>query len=263
MILRGLRLNALGVMALAERDLRRFFRQRSRIAGALGQPLLLWAIYGVGLGSAFSVRGAESVNYLQYLYPGVLVMIVLFTAIFSTMSIIEDRHSGFLQLALASPLSRISIALGKATGSTLVALFQGGVFLLFVGLAGYEVARVSWGMLLFVLVVGALGLTSLGFAFAWTLDSVQGYHAVMMLLLMPMWILSGSMFPPGAGVLGRLMQWNPMSYVVDGVRRSLSGGQLPAGLTVASSAAVDVAVLGSFSLLALLAAAFVCARKRR
>lgn len=257
----GLALDLRAALALAGRDLRRFFRQKSRIAGALGQPLVLWAIYGLGLGGSFRVAGAERVSYLQYLFPGVLVVIVLFTAIFSTMSVIEDRHAGFLQVALVAPMSRGAIALGKALGGAAIALAQGAVFLALAPLAHYRYADIAWGNLALVLSLGAIGITAIGFAFAWALDSIPGYHGVMMLLLVPMWVLSGAMFPVGTSAFGSVMRANPMTYVVDGVRHALAGGDAPEAL-FAASAATDLAVVAAFAAVSIVAATAVCARRR-
>ncbi len=233
------------------------------MVGALGQPLLFWSIFGLGLGGAFRVPGAEGLDYLEYFYPGVLVMIVLFTSIFSTMSVIEDRHAGFLQLALVAPASRLALVLGKTLGGTAIALVQAAVFLCFAKLAGFDPARVAWLSLAAVLIAGAVGLTALGLALAWLLDSVQGYHAVMSLLLIPMWVLSGAMFPAAhsAPVLGSLMRWNPMTYIVCATRRALAGGEVPDALAIATPA-VELVVVVAFAVIALGACVAVCSRRR-
>ena len=116
------------VRVLWWRDLARFFRQPSRLAGALGQPILFWLIIGTGMASTFRMPGADAaVGYLQFFYPGVVLMVVLFAAIFTTVSVIEDRHAGFLQAVLAGPGSRAALVLGKTLGSASVALTQAGI----------------------------------------------------------------------------------------------------------------------------------------
>ena len=177
------------------RDLVRFFRQPSRLAGALGQPVIFWLVIGSGLAATFRMPGAE-VGYLEFFYPGVLLMVVLFAAIFTTVSVIEDRHAGFLQAVLAGPGSRAALVLGKAAGSASVALSQAALFLALAPGAGIQLLRVDWPLLLAALALAALGLAALGFAVAWTVDSVQGYHALQMTLLVPLWVVSGAMFPP-------------------------------------------------------------------
>src|SRR6185436_17519936 len=113
------------ISVLVRRDLTRFVREKTRVAGALLQPLLFWLMIGSGMASTFVLPGARSVGYLEYFYPGVLVMVVLFTAIFTTMSVIEDRHSGFLQAVLVAPGSRAALVIGKCLGAATVAFVQG------------------------------------------------------------------------------------------------------------------------------------------
>ena len=114
------------VAALAGRDLRRFFRQPSRVVGSAAQPLILWAVLGAGFTGSFRPGGGAGVGYLQYFYPGVVVLTLLFTAIFSTISVIEDRHHGFLQAVLAAPVSRVALVLGKSLGGVAIATIQVG-----------------------------------------------------------------------------------------------------------------------------------------
>jgi ABC-2 type transport system permease protein len=218
------------IAVLWRRDLIRFFRQKSRVFGALAQPLLFWLILGSGLAGTFALQGG-GMDYRQYFFPGVVVMIVLFTSIFSTMSVIEDRHGGFLQAVLAAPAPRASIVLGKSLGGATIALMQAALFLVLAPLAGFDLGVVSWGPLALILLLTAVGLTALGFAIAWWLDSTQGYHAVMSVVLIPAWVLSGAMFPVtgAAGWLRVVMAANPATYAVAGVRRALHGGALPAG----------------------------------
>ncbi|HSY39901.1 MAG TPA: ABC transporter permease, partial [Polyangia bacterium] len=122
--------------ALAGRDLRRFFRQPSRIVGSAAQPLILWAVLGAGLGGSFRPAGGSGVDYLSYFYPGVVVLTLLFSAIFSTISVIEDRHHGFLQAVLAAPVSRASLVLGKTLGGVAIASMQAAILLALAPLAG-------------------------------------------------------------------------------------------------------------------------------
>ena len=161
------------IRVLVVRDMVRFFRERTRVVGALLQPLIFWGIIGSGMSIAFRLPAASGVNYLEYFFPGVVVMVVLFTAIFTTMSVIEDRHSGFLQAVLVAPGSRAAVVLGKCLGASAVALVQGALFLLLLPLAGFEFAAVSWGTLGACLVLTCFALCTMGFAVAWWLDSSQ------------------------------------------------------------------------------------------
>jgi daunorubicin resistance ABC transporter membrane protein len=253
------------VLALAGRDLRRFFRQPSRVVGSLAQPLILWAVLGGGLAGSFRPGGggASGVGYLQYFYPGIVVLTMLFTAIFSTISVIEDRHHGFLQAVLAAPVSRTSLVLGKTLGGVAIASLQAAALVALAPLAGFTLGAVSWPLLAAALLLSAVGFTALGFAMAWWIDSTQGYHAVMMVALIPLWMLSGAVFPPSGGSrwLRALMTADPMTYTVSAVRRALHGGALADGLLPGGTAAGELAVVAAFALVAVTAAVVLCRRR--
>jgi len=256
-----MRLNVATVGVLVSRDLRRFFRQMSRVVGALVQPLIFWLVIGSGMASSFRMPGAEGVGYVQYFYPGIVMLVVLFTSIFTTMSVIEDRHKGFLQAVLVAPASRTALVLGKTLGGVAIALMQAAIFLALAPLAGFDARSIEWAQLLVLLVGIGVGLSSMGFAIAWWLDSTQGYHVVMSVLLIPLWILSGAMFPMTTGPkwILAISRANPMAYAVAGVRRALYGGAPPGG--AATSAAVELGVTLGFALVAVLVAARVCSRR--
>jgi len=223
----GVRRFCLAAGTLWRREIVRFLRQRSRVVGALGTPLMFWLVIGAGIGRSFKSDDAPGAgNYLQYFYPGTLLLILLFTAIFSTISIIEDRREGFLQGVLAAPVSRGAIVLGKLLGGATLATLQGAVFLALAPLAGLHLAPLSALALLAVMFLVALGLTGLGFMIAWPMESTQGFHAVMNLFLMPLWLLSGALFP-GSGaspVLQWIMRVNPLTYNLQLIRGFFYGG---------------------------------------
>ncbi len=212
------------VWMLAWREWVRFFRQRNRVIGALGQPILFWLLFGTGMHAAF--RGGDQ-NFMTFYLPGTVALILLFTAIFTTISIIEDRREGFLQSVLVAPVPRWTIAAGKIFGGAAIAWLQACIFL---GLALATGSVPLGGALVGVLVlmaVAALALTALGVFFAWPMESTQGFHAIMNLVLMPLWLLSGAFFPiPQPGVESPLGQWlmhwlmrcNPLSYTIGGLR---------------------------------------------
>jgi ABC-2 type transport system permease protein len=249
------------VGVLWRRDLLRFFRQPSRLAGALGQPILFWLIIGSGMAGTFRMPGG-SVGYREFFYPGVVLMVVLFAAIFTTVSVIEDRHQGFLQAVLAGPGSRAALVAGKALGSASVALSQAALFLLLAPAAGVPLASIHWPLLVASLGLAAIGLASLGFAVAWVVDNVQGYHAIQMTLLVPLWVMSGAMFPPSADQPGftAVMRANPIAYAVSAARRALGGPLAPGALP--GSSARDLAVVAAFATIALVLA-ILAARRRR
>jgi ABC-2 type transport system permease protein len=253
----GFALTLATMRVLVRRDLVRFFRQKTRVIGALAQPLIFWILIGGGFSGTLA-------GYQTYFFPGIVMMVVLFTSIFSTMSLIEDRHAGFLQAVLVAPSSRTAVVLGKTLGGVAVALVQAALFLCMLGLAGYHVTQVHWPMVAALLLLMGIALTSLGFAIAWWLDSTQGYHAIMFVLLLPMWVLSGSMFPveKSAPVLSAIMHANPVTYGVEGLRRALYGGVLPAGTGIAgSSALLELGVVAAFAAVCLSLAVWTCARR--
>lgn len=218
----------LATLALWRRDIVRFYRQRSRIIGALGTPIVFWLLLGSGLGSSFRVgpTAAPEGGYLEYFFPGTLALIILFTAIFSTISVIEDRHEGFLQGVLVAPVPRIAIVLGKILGGTTLAVVQASLFLLLAPLANTHIGWTSLPMMILVLTTLAFSLTGLGFVLAWILDSTQGFHAIMNVVLIPMWLLSGAVFPQtgASGWIQVIMFLNPMTYGVSAIRGVLAGG---------------------------------------
>jgi ABC-2 type transport system permease protein len=190
----------LPAVSLAKRELVRFVRQRSRIVGALVTPIFFWIAIGLGMGRSFQATapGGDR-GFIAYFFPGTILMILLFTAIFSTISIIEDRREGFLQSVLVAPVSRFAVVLGKALGGTLLATAQGIIFLLLAPTIGIHFSFASFALALIVMLIVSFALTSLGICIAWRMSSTQGFHAIMNLFLMPMWFLSGALFPPARG----------------------------------------------------------------
>jgi len=224
------------VVAFWWRDVIRFLRQRNRIIGALATPLVFWLLVGSGFGPSFRnpAAGADAGSYLVYFFPGTLVLIMLFTAIFSTISVIEDRREGFLQGALVAPLSSAAIPLGKFLGGTTLAVLQAGLFCVLAPLAGIPIGFHQILLLLPALILVGFAMTGLGFLVAWPMDSTQGFHAVMNIFLMPLWMMSGALFPmpSGTGWLYWVGALNPVSYSVTAVRSAFAASPvafIPAG----------------------------------
>lgn len=214
--------------SLCQRELVRFVRQRNRIIGALLTPIVFWLLIGAGMGRSFTAPGSGQ-GYMEYFFPGTVLMILLFTAIFSTISIIEDRREGFLQSVLVAPVSRTSIVLGKVLGGTVLAVAQAAIFLLLAPLVGVKLTLSGMTLAIVVMFILAFALTSLGLAIAWRMSSTQGFHAIMNLCLMPMWFLSGALFPPSGAWKGLqyLMLANPLTYGLSALRRALYFHQPP------------------------------------
>src|SRR5271167_4168894 len=177
------------------REIVRFYRQRSRVVGVIASPLLFWLVIGSGFGSSFRSGSAPGQqHYLDYFYPGALIMIVLFTSIFAMMSLIEDRKEGFLLSVMVAPVPRSAIVLGKVLGGTTLAAIQGLIFLAFAPFVGVHLGFIDFLLVVFVVFLVSFALTSLGFAIAWPMDSTQAFHAIINLFLIPLWLLSGALF---------------------------------------------------------------------
>ncbi|KJS35353.1 MAG: multidrug ABC transporter permease [Rhodospirillaceae bacterium BRH_c57] len=204
------------VWALARREFVRFIRQPQRVIGSLGQPLLFWVFLGAGFTPSFNPPGMEGMTYLEYFYPGVLMMMILFASIFSTITVIEDRDQGFLQGVLVAPVPRMAIVLGKVFGGASIALFQAFILLIAAPFLDTPLPLASLPLLVAAMVLTAVGYTALGFSIAWSMRSTAGFHAIMMVFLMPLWLLSGALFPvAGAPMwLQVVMAINPVAHAM-------------------------------------------------
>jgi ABC-2 type transport system permease protein len=230
---------------LWQRELVRFWRQKSRIIGVVASPLVFWLLLGYGS------------NDLGKFYSGALVLTVMFSSIFSTISIIEDRREGFLLSMLVSPAPRTSLVLGKILGSATLAWIQGVLFLLFAPLAGFHPGLGEVLALAIYIFLIAFTLTAFGFVMAWKMESTAGFHAIMNLLLFPMWIVSGAVFPMATahGWIRGLMWINPMTYCVSLLNTALRvPNAMPDKLT-------SLAVTAGFGLVLLLSSGVMAARK--
>ncbi len=208
------------VHSLARRELVRFFRQGHRVVGSLAQPVLIWAFLGGGFSASFRPPGLTGISYLEYFYPGVLLMLVLFSGIFSTITVIEDRTQGLLQGVLTAPVPRMAIVLGKVAGAMAIALFQSLLLLAAIPFLGLDPGFGGLALLILGLFLAALGFTSLGFLIAWNMESTAGFHAIMSVFLMPLWMLSGALFPMdnAPAWLHWLMWLNPVTHSLDLIR---------------------------------------------
>lgn len=215
----------LPVATLWWREMLRFWREKGRVVGFVGSPLLFWLVIGSGFGN------------LGFFFPGALTLTVMFSAIFSTMSLIEDRREGFLLSMLVSPAPRSAMVLGKLLGSSTLAWLQGLILLAFLPLAGLRPSAVSLLDSIAVLYLIAFTFTALGFLIAWQMDSTQGFHAVMNLVLFPLWMVSGALFSPAGahGWMQWLMRLNPLTYSLAALRRLLADQVEPQTPAMATS----------------------------
>lgn len=233
------------------RELKRYFRSKSRIVGSLGQPILFLLALGYGLGPVFQKAGAG--NYFDFLAPGIIGMSIIFTAIFSGIQMIWDRQFGFLKETLVAPVNRLWIMLGRTLGGATVATIQGIIVLIIVMFTGFR--PVSWGLLfvaiLFMLLV-ALLFAALGAWIASLLEDMQGFQLIMNFLVMPLFFLSGALFPVQGlpAVLAGIVKFDPLSYGIDAFRILLvNNGVFGLGLDLLVLGVVTIAflALGSYS----------------
>lgn len=204
------------------RELKRYFRSKSRMIGSLGQPLLFLLALGYGLGSVFQAAGQG--NYFQFLVPGIVGMSIIFTAIFSGIQLIWDRQFGFLKETLVAPVSRLNIMIGRTLGGATVATIQGIVVFILAMLFGFRPD--NWFLvpvaIVFMLLV-ALLFTALGTGIASLLEDMQGFQLIMNFLVMPLFFLSGALFPLSGlpTILADLTIIDPLSYGIDSFRALL------------------------------------------
>ncbi len=230
---------------LWKRELLRFWRQKSRVLGVVASPLVFWLLIGYGS------------NDLARFYSGALVLTVMFSAIFSTISIIEDRREGFLLSMMVSPAPRTSLVLGKILGAATLAWVQGLIFLAFAPLAGVGIGFLELLPVAAAIFLISFTLTGLGFVIAWRMESTAGFHAIMNLLLVPMWMVSGSLFPMATahGWVRAIMWVNPLTYSIGLLNHTLG---LP---NAAPGASASLTVTAAFGLVLLLASGAMAARK--
>jgi ABC-2 type transport system permease protein len=242
------------------REIVRFYRQRSRVVGVILSPLVFWVLLGAGFGTSFRTGASGSQqSYLEYFFPGALIMIVLFTSIFTMMSVIEDRKEGFLLSVMVAPIHRSAVVLGKVMGGTTLATIQGLLFLVLAPAIGIHFDAAQFAMVVLLVFLMAFALTALGFCVAWVLDSNQAFHAIINLFLIPLWMLSGALFPLGgaSGWLRAIMQLNPLTYGVEGLQATLFPTVAAGILPISTS----LAVLSGFCAV-MFVAAYVVANRR-
>lgn len=232
------------------RQLKRNIRSRSRIIGALGQPILFLVALGFGFGPIFQKAGGG--NYINFLAPGIIAQAIIFTAIFSGIELIWDRQFGFLKETLVAPVSRFEIMLGKTLGGATIATAQGIIVLLLsliIGFRPYNITLVP--LAIFVMFLTALFFTGVGTAIASLLEDFHGFQLIMNFLIMPLFFLSGALFPLKGlpKIISIVASLNPLTYGVDGLRDSLvniTHYGLLVDIIVLSLLSIGILSLGSY-----------------
>lgn len=213
-----------GIVAIWQRDVIKFFRDRARLVGSFAMPFMFLILFGSGMSGAISsmMGGAKAgplanFDFVQFMFPGIIGMTVFNTAIFSALSVVQDKEFGYMREILVSPISRVSIAVGKVLGGSTVAVFQGLMMLIFVPFIGVSISVLMILKLIPIMFLVAFALSSIGLIIASSLKTAQGFQMVIQVLVFPMLFLSGALFPlSGMPVwMNFLVKINPLTYSVD------------------------------------------------
>ena len=220
------------IWVIAYRELVRFLQDRPRMFSSFSMPIIFLLIFGAGFGRLIG-QMMPGVDYLQFMYPGILAMTVLMTSIMSGISIVWDREFGFLKEVLVSPLSRSGVLIGKAVGAATIAIIQGAIMLVLAPIVNVPINLGTVLALLPLLLILSLSLSGLGLLIGARMRSQQGFQIVMQLVIFPMMFLSGIFFPVSgvAAWLAVLSKLNPVTYGIDAIRQVFLGTQV-AGVTV-------------------------------
>lgn len=246
-----------GIYTLWLRETKRFFRYRSRIITSVVTPLLWLIIFGTGLGSAVRFGNMPG-GYEAFIYPGIIGQTVLFTSIFSGLSVIMDRQYGFLKEILVAPISRPSIVLGKALGISTAAVIQATILLLLSFIVGVSMTPMVFILCVGIALIMSVGLGGMGLVIAAFTDSMEGFNLIMSFIVLPMFLLSGALFP-----ITGLPSWlqtgvylNPLTYGVDALRYAILGeSALPLG--------VSIIAISVFAVLMVLVSSIIFSKKEQ
>lgn len=214
--------NFKGIYVIWLRELKRYWRDKARMVGSIAQPTLFLFILGTGLGYTFRRSGISfnGVPFKQFIFPGIVGMSLLFTSTFSAISVIWDREFGFLKEVLVAPISRTSVAIGKALGGSTVAMIQGSILLAFAPLVGVTISPLKLPFIWMSMFLISFSLTSFAVIFGISIRSTEGFQMIMNFMLMPMFLLSGALYRLDTlgGAISYLVRINPLTYGVDMLR---------------------------------------------
>ena len=266
-IMDNIKRNIRGAYTIWYRDVVRFKRDRVRMLSSLGMPVVYLFVFGSGLSPAMAEMGGGHIDFKQFMFPGVLTMTVLFTSVFSAVSIVWDREFGFLKEVMVAPVSRVAVALGKVAGGSTVSLFQGLIVLLLAPVLGVDLSVSQLVTLIGLMVLLAIMMTALGILIAARQTSMEGFHMMMNFVLLPMFFLSGAFFPlRGVPIWMELLsKLDPVTYGVDPLRQVSLRALVPAELmhTIAlNPLTYNVIIMAAFSVLFLIPAVWLFGRQK-
>ena len=244
------------IYVIVSREFKRFFRQKARLLGSVARPLLWLIIIGSGFSKLINVGG--DVTYSQFIVPGILGMTILFSSIFSTISVVWDREFGFLREMLVAPISRITIILGKIISGIMIALFQGILILSIAPLFGIAITLSQFLMMIMLMALVSLSITSFGLLIASFLTSLEGFSAIMNFVVLPMFFLSGALYPVKSLplFLQYLSKVNPLSYGIDSFKHVILNADAGSVLSTDFSLAMDISVVLVFSIIMIILTSF-------
>jgi ABC-2 type transport system permease protein len=255
-----------GTWVVGYRELLRFVNERSRMVGSFAQPLIFLVIFGAGFGNLIG-SVAPGVNFIQFMYPGIIAMGVLTTSLFAGVSVVWDREFGFLRELLVAPLGRTGIVLGKAAGAAAVALLQVALMLLITPIVGVDVDLQTIVQLVPIVFILSIALSGLGLMVASYMRSQQGFQLLIQLLIFPLIFLAGVFFPINQAPewLQVLSKFNPLTYGVDAIRQVFIGSADPrVGVTVfghTMTLGEEVILISVFAIVLITAAAWAFNRQ--
>ncbi len=234
------------IYVIVLREFKRFFRQRGRFVVSIARPLIWLFIVGSGFTRLIDV--SSGANYIEFILPGIVGMTILFSSIFSTISVVWDREFGFLREMLVSPVPRVTIVLGKLLSGTALAVFQGTLLLFIAPVVGLDVGLVDFVVMILLMTLVAISITSLGLFVASLLTSLEGFNVIMNFIVLPMFFLSGALYPIDALPAPiRLFSYiNPLCYGVDSFKHILLSGT--GRLTAELPFLMDILFVGGFAL---------------
>jgi ABC-2 type transport system permease protein len=238
------------IYVICMREFTKFFREKSRLLGTIARPLL-W-LFVVGNGMSALIRPQAGYSYLQFIFPGMIGMTILFASIFSSISIVWDREFGFMKEMLVAPISRLSIVVGKAISGTAISVAQAVIILVLIPFLGISLSAGQFGGVVVIAVLLSFCITSIGILIAARLTSFDGFNIIMNFLVMPMFFLSGAMYPVSSlpPALRQLTHVNPLTYGIDAFKHALLkdatpplGPEFPLIIDLAIVVAVSVVML--------------------